>query len=151
METLLINSNPEFTVNVVTSNDTIELSVGNSYYQKQLLSAVNPTVDVEIIAYQDMGLYRATTILGVYCEPTYESLSEYAGITRFAVIAGNRVKVTKFGLITENSWSWTPNAPIFVGNSGMLSQSFQNLPVRRIGYAVSPTQINLDPFFIIGA
>lgn len=108
-------------------------------------------VTVKITTAQALSLHRAVTFSGIYCEPTQNGLSEYAGVTTVAVGLGESTNVVRTGLLTEGGWSWTPNAPIFVGATGVLTETPGALPIRRIGWAISPTQIALDPFPIIGA
>lgn len=104
------------------------------------------TVDLAVTAGVFLDSYRAVTVLGFYVQPNEDSLSRYAGVTREPINTGNLGTVVKEGLITNNGWSWTNGAPIFVTNNGVLTQTLPSHPWRRIGYAVSPTQINLDSF-----
>lgn len=148
---ILVASAP-LTLELKPFAEKFSLTAGTKTGSQSISGGVSsPTLDVEIIAAQAMGLYRAVTILGEYCVSTLESLSKYAGVTKTSVVLGSTVKVTQSGLMTDAGWTWTPNVPIFVGANGVLTQTAPALPIRRIGYAVSATQINLDPFPIIGA
>lgn len=162
---LTLELGPQFTIEVVESIDQ-QLSIGLSEpitQQFTLVAGVKSSslfavagstatnLTVSITSAMALGLFRAVTFSGIYCEPDIDSLSEYAGVTTVAVGLGETTKVVKSGLITEGSWSWTPNAPIFVGTLGVLTQTPGALPIRRIGWAISATQIILDPFPIIGA
>lgn len=148
---ILIISEP-ILLELKPANETFSISAGVKS-SGSLLGGGNssPTLDVEIMAAQAVGLFRAVTILGVYCIPTQESLSKYAGVTKTSAVIGSVIKVAKSGLLTEGTWNWIVDSPIFIGANGILTQTATALPVRRIGYAVSATQINLDPFPIIGA
>lgn len=99
---------------------------------------------------ESLGLYRAVTIDGYYCEPNANSLSNYAGVTTVAVASGVETSLLRTGLLSEPTWTWNPNAPVFVGASGTLTQAAGTVPMRRIGWAFSATQINLDPQPMIG-
>lgn len=100
---------------------------------------------------ESLGLYRAVTITGNYCEPDINSLSNYAGVTTVAVASGVETSLLRTGYLSEPTWNWTVNAPIFVGASGTLTQVVSSVPMRRIGWAFSATEINLDPQPTIGA
>jgi hypothetical protein len=104
------------------------------------------TIDLSVTAQVFLDGYRAVQIDGLYVQPNEDSLSRYAGVTREPINTGNVGTVVKEGLITNNGWSWTNGLPIFVQANGVLTQTLPTHPWRRIGYAVSPTQINLDPF-----
>lgn len=146
------NVSPPFQINVSEPiEQTFTLVAGVKSSSLFSGGAESPTNNVSVIAAQPLGVYRAVEITGIYCEPNISSLSRYAGVTRFAVTTGEKASVARAGLITDGGWNWTPDVPIFVGASGVLTQVSLTVPVRRIGWAVSPTQINLDPFPTIGA
>lgn len=64
------------------------------------------------------------------------------GITRGAVVAGALAQIQTGGLMTEPSWAWTPDAPVFVGPVGTLTQVPPTAGFNLIvGVATSPTQI----------
>lgn len=104
------------------------------------------TIDLSVTAAYFLDSFRAITVEGQYVMPNEDSLSRYAGVTREPINTGNAGTVVKEGLITNNGWSWTNGSAIFVTSNGVLTQTLPSSPWRRIGYAVSPTQINLDPF-----
>lgn len=63
------------------------------------------------------------------------------GVTLNAANVGDMVTVIVYGEITEPSWNWTPNLPVFLGVNGNLVQvapnqvnSFSLI----IGFAISP-------------
>lgn len=64
------------------------------------------------------------------------------GVTVGAVSAGELATVQQTGLMDEPSWSWLPDAPVFVGEDGAL---VQGAPVSgfclRVGVALTPTRI----------
>lgn len=104
------------------------------------------SVEIAITAQEYLNEYRAVTIEGYHCQPNEDSLSRYAGITRGPVLNGQAVTVIKEGLLINNGWSWTPGSAIYVDVDGVLTHTPPSPRNRRIGYAVSPTQLNLDPF-----
>jgi len=110
-----------------------------------------PYTHITVNSAQALGMYRAVTVGGNYCTKTATSLPEYAGVTSAAVVQGVPTRLVIRGLITDAGWTWTANSPVFVGVNGILTQTAGALPIRRIGWAISATQINLEPYPIIGA
>lgn len=141
-----IDDNFDLTLQV---SEPLRIAVGTGYN-------INPvstgTLDVTITAMEAVGQYRAVGYDGMYTQPDADSLAAYAGVTRMATIPGDPINVVRSGLITEGAWTWTPDAPIFIGADGVLTQTQPTAgnPVRRIGWAISATELNLDPYPIIG-
>lgn len=102
-----------------------------------------------IILAQDTGGHRAIAGDGTLCAPERGNLSNFAGITLGANVAGTDATIQRFGVISDAAFSFTPDAPLYIGADGVLTETITS-PVRRIGVAVSATQINLDPFPTIG-
>ena len=97
----------------------------------------------KILAAVVLGGHRVVTITGFYAEPSDSNI--IAGVTKAAAISGSFVEITSKGLMTEPSWNWTPNAAIFVGPNGTLTQSPPTSGfIRRIAWAISSTSINID-------
>ena len=133
----------------LTPQEPLKIAVGTGY---NVNPAASGTLDVQIVAQEVINAYRAVGYDGLFTQPNADSLSKYAGVNRVASIIGEPLYVVREGLMTEDGWSWTPDAPIFIGVDGVLTQTqptFGN-PVRRIGWAISATTINLDPYPIIG-
>jgi len=106
---------------------------------------------LSVVAAENLGAARAIQIDGFYVQPNAESLSLYAGVSSNSALIGENVAVTKEGRFSDPSFSFTPNLPIFVIADGILTQTApQNGFVRRIGFALTETVINLDPFPTIG-
>lgn len=65
------------------------------------------------------------------------------GVTLQAALSGDTVNVCVLGTITEISWSWTPNRPVYLGASGALTQTPPAAPAfqRIVGYATSDTSL----------
>lgn len=67
------------------------------------------------------------------------------GITLGAATAGAPVEVETLGLVTEPSWSWDPNALVFLGVDGVLTQIPPEAPALScrvvVGRAVSSTSL----------
>lgn len=134
---------------VLDPQEPLRIAVGTGF---NINPAATGTLDVQITAQAVINAYRAVGYDGYFTQPTAESLSKYAGVNRVATVIGEPLSVVREGLMTEDGWSWTPDAPIFIAADGVLTQTqptFGN-PVRRIGWAISATTINLDPYPIIG-
>lgn len=130
--------------------EPLRLNVGTGFNQTQ--GASSGTLDVTITAAEIINAYRAVGYDGYMTQPTLAGLEKYAGVTKMAIPMGDPVDVVRTGLMTENGWNWTPNAPIFISANGVITQTVPSVgnPIRRIGWAISSTQINLDPYPIIG-
>jgi len=69
------------------------------------------------------------------------------GLTTHAASAGESQSVLHLGEIDESGWSWTPDAPVYLGLAGVPTQ--QPPPdarlLRVIGYALSATRLYVCP------
>lgn len=69
------------------------------------------------------------------------------GITLGAAVAGANANVQVAGEVTEPSWAWTPQEPVFLGANGVLTQEPPTEPdaafVLIVGFATSPTGLML--------
>lgn len=144
----VVEVEPDFNL-TLSAQEPLKIAVGTGF---NVNPAATGTLDVQVIAQEIINAYRAVTYSGYFVQPTAESLSEYAGVNRVATVIGDPISVVREGLMTENGWSWTPNAPIFIGVDGVLTQTQPvfGIPVRRIAWAISATTINLEPYPIIG-
>lgn len=102
-----------------------------------------PGFSTTVLAAEPLGGHRAVTVTGFHANP--EDADLLAGITSAAGVLGSTVDVTVKGLMSEPSWNWTPGQPVFIGSLGVLTQipSTTGL-IRRIAWAVSATEINVD-------
>jgi len=101
---------------------------------------------VEFPAAVPLGGNRMVRVLAgeaVYADhTTVADANLVLGITRGAVSAGALAQIQTGGLMTEPSWAWTPDAPVFVGPVGTLTQVPPTTGFNLIvGVATSPTQI----------
>jgi hypothetical protein len=73
-------------------------------------------------------------------------LGRFAGVTLGAATAGAQAALARVGPVTEPSWAWTPDTPVFLSINGLLTQTVPTagfLPV--IGIALSPTSLFINP------
>lgn len=69
-------------------------------------------------------------------------LHRVIGITEGAAVLGDDVDVRFAGEMTEGSWSWTPDAPIYAGAAGVLTQTPPSGAwLRIVAVAISATRI----------
>jgi len=141
---------PQFTIKINNDYGPMTILVGAN--SSSLNSITKPkTVDVEVVTTVAVGAFRAVGYDGAYTLQNANSLSNYAGVTKVAYSIGVDARLVRVGSIIESSWTWTVNGPIFITGNGTLTQTPGSIPLRRIGWAMSATQINFDPFPIIGA
>jgi hypothetical protein len=75
------------------------------------------------------------------------TIGNVVGVIANAYIAGSTVTVRVANTLDNLGWSWTPNAPVFVGTNGSLEQT---LPpgakyAQVIGMALTSTKIHIKP------
>ena len=108
------------------------------------------SLNVKITAGEPLNAYACIGYDGLKVPQTVEGFSNYAGVTRYALANGETAQVVRSGLITEGGWDWIPNQPIFISTDSMITQDVPGTGVvRRIGWAFSENQINLDPYPVI--
>lgn len=132
------------TFEINLTQDTLVLGVGTG----DGITELPATVDVEVDLIVNVNAHRAITYSGEYCDQT--NLDLYAGISPYAGNSSTKMRVTREGLYEDSGWTWTPNAPIFISDQGVLTQTAPVGAIRRIGFALTPTKVNLDPFPTIG-
>ena len=144
---------PLFLLNVIDTESspgfTLNVGVNSSSFGGG--SSSTGTVDVTVLSAEAIGIYRAVEATGFICETTSLSMGLYAGVTRKAIASGQNMSLVRSGILTEGGWTWIPNQPIFIGTAGVLTQVLTSNAIRRIGLAVSATQIYFDPYPTIGA
>lgn len=71
------------------------------------------------------------------------------GVTTGAAAAGAPLDVQVFGPLDEPTWTWTPGGPVFLGLTGLLTQTPPAVPAaafqRVLGVAVTPTRLWVEP------
>ncbi len=132
--------------------EPLRLNVGTGFNSTPGNGSKSGTLDVRVTAQEVVNAYRAIGYDGLFSQPNANSLSNYAGVTRVATVAGEDALVIRSGYMQVVGWNWTANNPIFITNQGVLTQTVPvGVPIRRIGWAISPTEVNFDPYPIIGA
>lgn len=77
------------------------------------------------------------------------------GLTLGAAALDETVSVQRSGEVTEPSWSWTLEQPVYLGDNGLLTQTAPTSPAlfqRIIGFPTAATKLFLalrDPVFLV--
>ncbi len=88
--------------------------------------------------------YTSSTQVG-YADSTVLADKDFiAGISLGAAILGDSVVVQISGEITDGSWTWTPNSPIYLGTGGLITQTIPTTGfLLQLGIALSATIISV--------
>jgi hypothetical protein len=69
-------------------------------------------------------------------------LNTLIGLAKQTGNIGSMVTVAEDEFMTNTSWTWIPNKPVFLGINGTLTQSLIGvLFVQQVGVALTPTKI----------
>ena len=104
-------------------------------------ATTNYTAGATLSGQRAVVFSNATTV--VYANNTTLSHRNlYAGVTTSAVTSGATVAVQRLGKMTESSWNWTSNNPVFFSTNGTLTQTVPTGSfIQIIGVAISSTSI----------
>ena len=96
-----------------------------------------------VVRFNDLGLAD-------YASCAVESNAyRVIGITTSAVAANTDVGIQTFADITEPSWNWIPDQPIYLGVDGVLTQTVPVQPASKflmvIGFSITPTSMFVSP------
>jgi hypothetical protein len=101
------------------------------------------TNTIDVSAGQAIGGHRAVAVGGVYADQS--STPEVLGISTAAYSAGQLMALRDSGLISEPGWTWSVNQPIYLGNTGALTQAAPASGyVVELGVATSATQMRIS-------
>lgn len=99
-------------------------------------------------AAQALGGHRAVVAVGEN-GADYASASDVShfgrliGITSGAVSSGAEATITSIGPVDEPSWTWTPGGDVYLGDSGLLTQTVPLAAafLQRVGFALTATRL----------
>lgn len=110
-----------------------------------------PGANLTAIAGVAIGGHRAviienTGLAGYASNTTLSHIGRLAGITTSASVIGDSITILSLGPVTEPSWNWTPNAPVYLGTAGLLTQT-QPITgfLQIIGVASTATTLFINP------
>lgn len=167
MSTVLVDHAPEVIIStsvnnaVVNINSTNVVSTTNTSNVVQYVDQEYTPVSVGIqgpqgipgasdnyiylVATETIGGSRAVSASASGAVYSSTNSNSVLGISTGAVLAGAVIQIQISGIFTEPSWNWTLNQPIFVSNSGILTQQVPETgALLIIGYPVLSTQIFID-------
>lgn len=137
---------------VVTSEVTDVVAVGGAQGPQGVpgASSVENTVLAGVTLSGHRGVILNSAGEAVYADSATSSHSnKFFGVTIGAANVGTTVTVKIFGELSEPTWSWTPDQPIYLGNNGALTQTVPVSPSSTfsliIGVAVTATKIYINP------
>ena len=104
---------------------------------------------IELVSVNALGGHRVVRseagILRYVNQSDVNDATAVIGLTLNAVSAGGKVRIHLLGTVTESSWTWIPDQPLFVGDNGLLTQTAPSLGFSMlVGTAISADTINFD-------
>lgn len=135
-------------VTVNENNDVIDIK-----FQEVAQSITNNiTNDNSVftgVAATDLGGHRIVVSLGsqiAYADNTDSSHSSIVtGITTQAVLSGNPVNITISGEVSEGTWNWILDKPIFLTANGLMTQTVPPSGfLLQVGFPTSATSMVID-------
>lgn len=111
-----------FTVEQVVDELLVLETVGNGD------GSSNSVIQIEKVAGMDLGGHRIVVITtdghAIYADShTLAHAHKVIGITTESASTGSLVRIQLSGLLTEPSWSWTLDEPLWAAANGMLTQT----------------------------
>jgi hypothetical protein len=98
------------------------------------------TAATSISAGQVVALTATGAVLADPANPAHRWAA--AAVAVSSALAGNQVRLTTSGRVSETSWAWTAGQPIYASTGGSLTQSPPSSGwLRIIGHAETPTSI----------
>lgn len=137
------------TLDILQSKNVVEIS-------NQFIGPPGPAGDIDgvvksRIAGENIGGQRivVTNNLGEVIIGDQSNLSHlglFTGITKTSVTTGASVQVISYGTLIDGSFSFTPEAKIYFGTNGIITQTPPTSGfLQSIGHAVSATEIFINP------
>lgn len=147
-ENFTISTDVPDTVNIADTTDEVNLTFAE-IVQPITQNITNDNSVFTGTAAVDLGGHRIVVSIGSQIDyadntnPTHASI--VTGITTQAVLAGNPVEVTISGEVSEGSWNWTLNQPIFLTANGLMTQTAPPTGfLLQVGYPTSATSMVVD-------
>lgn len=114
---------------------------------------------ITVNAGQDLSGHRIVSMMSgaaVYASADdIDTVVNVIGMTTGAALSGTDAEVLPSGELTETSWAWDTDSPVFLGNNGSLTQTVPTSGVMlQIGVPTAATKLLIDikmPIKIEGA
>jgi hypothetical protein len=135
---------------------TLSVTEGDSYvvatYAEPLIVIdASEAKGLSLLAASDLSGHRGIAAMGGQAVYASNQVLAHAdsvlGITESAVVSGGTAEIFNHRLITESSWDWTPNQPVWLGPNGLLTQILSvasGIYLLQVGVAISPTQLYVN-------
>lgn len=121
----------------------IEGSLGGQTTDGWFTSLGGGSAVLTVTAAEAVGSLKAVTSDGYLCD--IADVDKLGGISQAAGAIGEGVNLVTSGPLVDGGWTWTADQPIFVADSGVLTQTDPGNS-RRVAWAVSDTEISVDIF-----
>jgi len=151
MTTITILSQPQTTTVVGTGQPTTLLQVGAGVQGPPGPQGPAGGTAITATAAQALGGHRAVVLnasgAADYADCTLPAhMGRFAGITAGAASAGQSATIINAGPLTEPSWAWTPDAPVYLASSGLITQTPPATGfLQIIGMTLSATTLFISP------
>jgi hypothetical protein len=100
---------------------------------------------INITAGMSIGGHRAISTLNGFAVYADKDTNRIIGISEHAANEGDVLMVVLTGEVSETSWNWTPESPLYLGTNGMITHDVPTSGyLTEIGIAITPTKILLD-------
>ena len=97
----------------------------------------------------DRGIVLNSAGRAIYADSnTMSHGNKFAGVSQGAAIMGFAVDIKRFGEMTEPTWNWTVDQPVYLGAGGLLTQTVPVSPAKFsiiVGMATAATKLFINP------
>lgn len=97
----------------------------------------------------DRGIVLNSAGQAIYADNTTMSHgNKFAGVSQGAATSGTAVSIKSFGEMTEPTWNWTVDEPVYLGAGGLLTQTVPVSPAKFsiiVGMATAATKLFINP------
>lgn len=156
-DSVVVNELPEDVVSITMDEDSLIISDDVDNVNIQFAEILQPVVNnitndnsvFSGIASEDLGGHRIVVAIGsqiAYADNTIAAHSSIVtGISTQAVLSGATLNVTISGEVSEGSWNWSLDKPIFLTANGLMTQTAPNTGfLLQVGYPTTITSMIVD-------
>lgn len=145
--------NAEIPKRLATNTDPLTVSAGyvpvttgvGLLTEFQPYSGGSGETTVNITAGENLGGHRAVLATGLYADSGALSTALVIGITTSATAIGETAALRVSGEVTEVSWNWDVSKPVYLGLTGLLTQTVPTTGVIvEIGKPTAATKLLIE-------
>ena len=142
-----IQASPSF-VAAIDLGDTIGVDICSPIFDGTVPSDVS-TIRVNVTLGENVSQYRVIAVLNglgyLADKDTAAHTSMVVGISVSSGITTQTIEIQTFDEFTEGTWSWDTTKPIYLGNSGVLTQTVPTTGfLQRVAKPITATRIMID-------